>query len=219
MRKFIYIVLCTLLFTTGYLSLSLMVHDNNTSKLPGTNISITQEVDFSKMNIAKFETSSDNSSQDADFEPDFNNVTNNIAPTTHATVATIDNANSPVTEINEPLASATSTNSTTETIENSNIFISRNKSSNAAQRTQSYGFKAISMSADLTTNTSTKQDVHSTDYHAGDITHPGGAPDGPAIPVGDGLICMLTFAVAYITYIYRKTKAAKQRAKQSSISV
>lgn len=218
MRKFIYIVLCTLLFTTGYLSLSLMVQDNNTSKLPGTNINITQEVDFSKMNIAKFETSSDNSSQEVDFEPDFNNVTNNTAPTTHATVATIDNSNSPVTRINEPLASATSTNSTTETIGNSDIFISKNKNSDAAQRPQSYGFKAISMSTDLT-SFSTKQAVNSADYHDGDITHPGGAPDGPAIPVGDGLICMLTFAVAYITYIYRKTKAAKQRAKQSSISL
>ena len=216
MRKFIYIVLCTLLFTTGYLSLSLMVQDNNTSKLPGTNINITQEVDFSKMNIAKFETSSDNSSQEVDFEPDFNNVTNNTTPTTHATVATIDNSNSAVTGINEPLASTNSTNSTTETIGNSDIFISRNKSSDAAQRTQSYGFKAISMSADLT-NTSTKQAANSTnDYHTGDITHPGGAPDGPAIPVGDGLICMLIFVIAYITYIYKRTETAKKRAKQST---
>ena len=213
MRKFIYIVLCTLLFTTGYLSLSLMVQDNNTSKLPGTNINITQEVDFSKMNIAKFETSSDNSSQEVDFEPDFNNVTNNTAPTTHATVATIDNSNSPVTRINEPLASATSTNSTTETIGNSDIFISKNKNSDAAQRPQSYGFKAISMSTDLT-STSTKQAV--TDYHDGDITHPGGAPDGPAIPVGDGLICMLIFAIVYITYIYKRTETAKKCAKQSA---
>ena len=218
MRKFIYIVLCALLFTTGYLSLSLLVQDNNISKLPGSNISITQEVDFSKMNIAKFETSSDYSSQYVDFEPEFNNAINNTASIARTTVTTIDNANSPVTTTSGLLASASSTNSGTEAIENLDVFISRNKNSNAAQRTQSYGFKALSMSADLI-YTSTKQAVNSADYHAGDITHPGGAPDGPAIPVGDGLICMLIFAIAYITYIYKRTETAKKRAIQSTTSV